>query len=214
MRSSVLSGALAASLASSLPLAACAEPSHPVDVRVAEPAPPRRWFAIEWNPLSAFLKRASFSVELVPASHHALTLNGYYFNTSTNPFQETLTGSSGHATTYSVPAQKFEGGGGELGYRYYAADEGPRGLFVGPSFLFAYVAGTAFDKSVTKYWDLGGAVDLGYQALLWDRIVLGVGAGIQYTHTTTPIPSQQLPAKVYTNNLPFPRALLSLGCAF
>jgi len=214
MRGASLSCAFAASLASALPFAADADPSHPVDVRVVEPTPPRRWFAIEWNPLSAFLKRASFSVELVPVSHHALTLNGYYFNTTTNPFQETLTGSSGRATTYLVPAQKFAGGGGELGYRYYAGEEGPRGFFVGPSFLFVNVADTAADKRVTKYWDLGGAIDLGYQALLSDRIVLGVGAGIQYTRTTTRIPSQQLPAKVYANNLLFPRALFSIGCAF
>jgi hypothetical protein len=180
------------------------------DVVVPEPAPPRRAFSIEWNPLSLIVGRASAQLLVVPVDHHALVLNPFFAWTTTNGID--VYDAQGNAT--QLPVQKFTGFGAELGYRYYAGTRGPRGFFIGPSLIVAAVNVQAQSGASTSYADLGIAADAGYQLLVVDRVSLAVGAGVQYAMPTTSVPSQQFPADVYANGRVFPRALASIGWAF
>jgi hypothetical protein len=179
--------------------------SAPVDVAVKEPAPARRIFAIEWNPVALVIHRISGNLEIAPAEHHAVTLNGYYFNTRTAQFT-TLEG--------TTPSQRFDGGGGEIGYRYYSGRGGPRGFFAGPSFTLASVTATDSVGNETSFWNYGVAVDVGWQALVADDWVISLGGGAMYTFTSKSIPDQQAPAAYYANGGLHPRALASVGYAF
>jgi Protein of unknown function (DUF3575) len=180
------------------------------DVALHEAAPPERHFSLELNPLSLIIGRISAQLLIVPVNHHALVLNPFYAWTTTNPIY--TDDAQGNAT--QLPVQKFTGFGGEIGYRYYTGLGGPRGFFVGPSFIIADMNVKAQNGSSTSYTDLGFAVDVGYQLLVIDRVSLAVGAGVQYTTPTSSIPPQQFPADVYANSRVFPRALASIGWAF
>ena len=186
--------------------AASAAEANPVDVRIPEASPPRRVFAIEYNPIALAIDRISIDVEVAPAEHHALILSPYYFYPRTAAFMN----DSGQA----VLSQKFEGAGGELGYRYYFGRGGLRGAFVGPSVLAAWVNATAGDGAQTSFGDIGFAADVGYQALVVDDWVVSLGAGAQYVWTTRSIPDQQMPANLYANRGIQPRVLFALGYAF
>jgi hypothetical protein len=190
---------------------ASAEPATPVDVVVHEALPPRRSVTIEWNPLALILGKWSANAVVVPADHHALVLSPFFASTTTVPL--TVPDASGNLTI-QLPRQTFEGFGGEIGYRYYLGHGGPRGFFAGPSLLLASMTAKAQDGTRTSFWDYGLAVDAGYQALIADRVALGLGAGVQYVMTSTSIPKQQWPASVYANSAVLPRLLASAGYAF
>jgi hypothetical protein len=94
---------------------------------------------------------------------------------------------------------------------------------VGPSFLLSYDVATPAQGAGTSaaifgaaipYWNLGGAIDVGWQAILADRFVVGLGGGLQYTVPTVTLPQQELPASIYANRGLRPRVLLDLGVAF
>ncbi len=161
---------------------------------------PWRHFEVEVTPLSYVMRRLpALQLEIIPMSHHALELSGYHFRW--------ITGDDSNNNL-------FEGWGGELGYRYYFGDRGPRGVFLGPSFLLGRFDGTPKVGDTVTFWNLGGALDLGYQALLLDRLGLGLGVGIQYTAVTEEIPRQELPASTIANAGVRPRIVLSFGAAF
>jgi hypothetical protein len=190
---------------------AMAEPEAAVDVVVRDPPPPRRVVCIEWNPLPLFtIGKASADVVVVPVEHHALVLSPFYSWTKTVPIY--VIDDAGNAT--QLPEQKFAGFGGEVGYRYYAGDGGPRGFFVGPSLILASFEATADDGTKTSFLDFGLAADAGYQMLVADRVALGLGGGVQYLWTTKSIPDQQFPSRIYANRGLAPRVLASLGWAF
>jgi hypothetical protein len=190
---------------------ALADPPPPVDVVLREPSPPQRIVTVEWNPLALVVGKVSANVLLVPADHHALVLSPFYVWTATAPiFVVDATG----LPNIPLPRQTFEGFGGEIGYRYYLGKGGPRGFFAGPSLILASMKATAQDSSQTSFWDLGFAIDVGYEALIADRVALALGGGAQYVATTKSIPDQQLPAAVYANSAVRPRVLVSLGYAF
>jgi len=194
------------------PSVAHAEPPGPVDVAIKDEVIPTRYVAITWNPVPAFtIGKVSFDVVIAPVSHHAIILNPYYASTTTQPI--TINDATGSAIM-RLPQQKFEGFGGEIGYRYYTGQAGPRGFFAGPSFLIGAFTATAQDQSTTSYMSFGGALDVGYEMLVADRVALAVGAGAQYTVTDKTIPNQQFPASIYANNGIRPRFLFSLGFAF
>ena len=199
---------------------ASAEPPPPVDVVLREAPSPHRTLAIEWNPLALFIDRASFNLVLVPGDHHALVLSPFYTWSKTVGYATAIDAAgkpleaNGMPYVLNVLPQSFKGFGGELGYRYYLERGGPRGLFLGPSFLLADMTATAGNGSETHYLDFGFGADLGYEALVADTIAVSVGAGAQYTFTSKSIPEQQLPASIYANNAFHPRLLLSLGYAF
>ena len=121
----------------------------------------------------------------------------------------------GRPAALSVPdGPRFRGFGGEVGYRYYFGEGGPRGLFIGPSLLIGWLTATAGDGSRTPFIRYGAAADVGYQMLVADRIVLALGAGVQAVTTDKRIPRQQFPARIDANGGVLPRVLLSLGAAF
>ncbi len=199
---------LASLLAMLAPSAASAasDADAKVDVHVREEAPARRVFTLEWNPAALLLQRVSANLEIAPAEHHTLILSPYYFYPRTAAF----TNGDGQ----EVLSQKVTGFGGEIGYRYYAGRGGLRGFFFGPSFIAAKAKVTAGDGTETSFDDFGFAADLGYQALVGDRVLLSLGAGAQYLVTTESIPDQQMPANVYANRGLQPRLLFALGYAF
>jgi hypothetical protein len=189
-----------------------AEPPPPVDVVLHETPPPRRVVAIEWNPLALLvIGKVSANVVIVPTDHHALVLSPFYASTTTAPIW--VYDPSGLSPTV-LPQQTFSGFGGEIGYRYYAGEGGPRGFFVGPSLILASITAKAQNGSKTDFLDYGLAADAGWEALVTDRVAISLGGGLQYTATSKSIPSQQFPAAVYANNGVRPRVLFSLGWAF
>jgi hypothetical protein len=188
------------------PEPARAEPPPPVDVLVKEEPPERRVVALEWNPVGLLYDRISASLEIVPVSHHGLVLTPYYFDSSTAAFET--------ENLVQVPSQRFRGFGGEIGYRYYTGLGGPRGFFVGPSLILAWVQATAGDGTQISLSDYGIAVDMGYEALVADNWVVALGIGADYTFTSRSLPEQQWPANAYANCGFHPRPLVSLGYAF
>ncbi len=172
--------------------------------------PAGRWLALEWNPLALIIGKVSVNAVIVPVDHHALVLSPFFATTTTNPID--VYDPSGNAT--QLPAQKFWGVGGEIGYRYYTGLGGPRGLFAGPSLILGAMTAEAQNGTSTSYMDLGLAADVGYQMLVVDDLSLTLGAGAQYSFPSRSIPGQQFPADVYANARVFPRALASIGWAF
>jgi hypothetical protein len=181
----------------------------PVDVAVNEPTPARRVFALEWNPLALFIDRISVNLEIALADHHALLLAPFVFDTRTASFIDVR----GDATIVRA-SQRFEGVGGEIGYRYYAGYGGLRGFFAGPSFILAGVKGTDGAGDQTTFMNYGVAIDVGWQALVAADWVVSLGGGGQYTFASKSIPDQQAPAAYYANSGLHPRALAALGYAF
>jgi hypothetical protein len=189
-----------------------AEPGSPaVDVVIHDTPPPHRLVVVEWNPLPLLaIGKLSANVIVTPADHHALVLSAFYSSTTTVP----LYVFDGAGNPRQVPEQTFAGFGGELGYRYYWAKGGPRGFFVGPSFVFGSFTAKAQDGTKTPYLDYGLAGDAGYQMIVADRVALSLGGGVQYVATSKSIPDQQFPAWVYANSRVSPRLLMSVGWAF
>jgi hypothetical protein len=209
-----------------------------VDVRLSEAPPEHRSFSVEWNPLSLFIDRFSINLVIVPGDHHALVLSPFYtwantaeFSTGLNADGTQLLDTTGSITgnqcpqappptppcpyVLNVPKQTFKGFGGEVGYRYYLGQGGPRGFFAGPSLILAAITATAYNGNQTSFFDLGAAADVGWEALIADRVSVTVGAGLQYTfYQNQSIPPQQLPASTVANERLYPRLLLSLGYAF
>jgi hypothetical protein len=171
----------------------------PVDDSVSAPAPPeRRYFTLELTPLNFEIRRYGGQIEIMPVEHHAIQFDLYYFNWTTGDDSDNNT---------------FRGVGGEIGYRYYFGDAGPRGFFFGPSFLLGSFQGIPRNGATVDFENIGGAIDIGYQALLLNRLVLGAGFGLQYTAATADLPHQEVPASTIANAGIRPRFLLSLGIA-
>ena len=178
-----------------------------------EGAPPveyvHRNFAIEVTPLSLIIEHYGAGLEFMPVEHHALLLSGYYFATTT----------ATQTTTYppTPPAtvnNDFHGFGGELGYRYYYGQNGPRGLFVGPSLLLGKFTAVPNAGATTPFYNLGGAADVGYQAILGDAWIFGLSAGAQYTWVSQSFAAQEAPAAYHANSGLHPRMQLAIGYAF
>jgi hypothetical protein len=206
-----------------------AETPAPVEVVLKEAPPTHETFAIEWNPLALIIDRVSLDVVIAPGDHHALVLSPFYTFASTDAYATNIDSNgnplvkNGAPYTLNVLPQNFHGFGGEIGYRYYFDQGGPRGFFIGPSFIIAAMnasAGNCVQLNVcnsttqTSYFDLGGALDVGYQAIIADAITFTVGAGAQYAGPSKSIPDQQWPATIYANAKLQPRLLLSIGYAF
>ena len=158
-------------------------------------------------------------LEATLADHHALNLSLFYGATRTNQ----VPASMADMTQVDALTTLFQGFGGELGYRWYSGKAGPRGLYVGASFLLAHYdatptkgvgTSTARNGADVPFWNLGGALDVGWQGIFADRFVAGLGGGLQYTAPTHSFPQQEIPASVYANRGLRPRILLGLGVAF
>ena len=181
-----------------------------VDVALREPPPPRRYLALELNPLAALaIHRWGANVIFAPFEHHALILNPFHAYARTYPIN--LYDDDGNPLL--LPVQRFYGWGAELGYRYYTGRGGLRGLFLAPSLIADWMTAHAQDGSQTSYIYYGLAVDVGYQVLVTDRVSLSLGAGLQYGRPNKDIPKQGLMAKDYANAMVLPRWLVSIGWA-
>lgn len=166
--------------------------------------------ALQMNPLAIAAGRFSATLEYVLQTHHAAVASPIYY------------------WAFPGPADTFDGGGVEVGYRYYTGRRGTNGFFAGASFLFGDYRfkhsvptlrgtdGSFFDgANETDFQSYGGAIDAGYKALLWDTFVVGAGIGAQYTVFTlqpdwTKSTREDL---VYGSGLR-PRVLLEAGGAF
>jgi hypothetical protein len=179
---------------------------------VRDEAPPRRVLTLEWNPVALLLQRVSLNVEVAPAEHHAIVLTPFYFYARTSGFKRPAPGLPG--TNEVVEAQRFEGFGGEIGYRYYGGAGGARGPYAGVSVFAMFPTATAGNGTQTSFTDYGVAADVGYQALIASHWLVSVGGGVQYTFVSRSIPNQQEPASVYANRGVLPRLDVSLGYAF
>jgi len=164
-----------------------------------EPRGERRWLTLSYNPFTLQASRYGANAELLLKSHHVAELTLYWANTLTNE------------DSFS---NRFRGIGGELGYRYYTGHDGPRGIYVGPSLLLGGFDAVPANGATTKFENYGVAIDVGYQALVGDRWVVGLGGGVQYNRPNKTFSQQELPASVYANPGVRPRLLLALGVAF
>jgi Protein of unknown function (DUF3575) len=181
-----------------------------VDVALREPAPPRRYLALELNPLAGLaLHRWGANIIVAPFEHHAIVVNPFHAYARTYPIN--LYDDNGNPLR--LPVQRFNGWGGELGYRYYTGRGGLRGLFLGPSLFADWMTVQAQDGSQTSYIYYGLAADVGYQVLISDRVSLSFGGGLQYGRADKDIPRQGFMAKYYANPIVLPRWLVSIGWA-
>lgn len=188
--------ALAALTASTIASTARADDADLKAVR-SEPEPVRR-VAVSIAPLGPLVARWGGAIEILAASHHAIGVSGAYVHAHTNEDTNNL----------------FRGGVFELGYRYYFGDGGARGFFLGPSFLFGRLEAVPERGDSIPFYQLGGALDAGFSALVADRVLFALGAGVQYTAPTESFPAQELPASVYARPGVRPRLLLAIGVAF
>jgi hypothetical protein len=168
----------------------------------------RTWLALELSPLDAFLYHSGGSIEITPLPHHSLILTGYYM--LAHDIGDPITGAGGR--TYQTA---FSGYGGEVGYRYYFGRRGPHGLFLGPSLLLgSFQAALQRTGQTEKFTNLGGALDFGYQAVVY-HIVISLGVGIQYVAIPggNELSGYGFPINANAQEGVEPRALLSLGYA-
>ena len=163
-----------------------------------EPTPQR--VAITANPASFYFgARVGLSASVMLVSHHGLELTLYRID----------------QTTGTDTNNEFTGWGQELGYRYYSGENGPRGFFIGPSLLLGnFTAIPLVGGDRIHYQVPGVALDLGYQALLLNHLVIGLGVGAQYTHPSVSLPRQEIPTSAYANPGLRPRVLFALGFSF
>jgi len=193
-----------------LATSAMAEGTPVPDVKIVDARPERRWVSIEVNPLPMItIGRFGGNVVVAPLDHHAIVLSPFYASITTDPIF--VYDDQGNGT--QQPKQTFGGFGGELGYRYYTGLAGPRGFFLGPSFILGFFTMSPTSAGDVHYVNIGGALDVGYQALVADRVSLSFGGGLQFLGQDKSIPSQSFPANIYANTGVLPRLLLSIGVA-
>ena len=148
-----------------------------------EPAPIRREFAVTFNPLNLLIGRYGFNFEYEPVPHHALVATPHY---------DYLNGEVGSDGCSGMCSLKLNGGGVELGYRFYSGERGFNGFFAGASLIVSRHELTYADsgsnppfnssakQSSVFFTSMGGAFDGGWQ---WqgEHFIIGGSVGLQYT---------------------------------
>ena len=163
--------------------------------------------AITLNPLSLALMRIGANVEYLPAKHHAIIVNPYFWSTSVGG----SSGSVGVETSYT----SF---GGELGYHFYTGSRGANGFFIGPSLILqqnsvtskgaAAGASAESSSSITSY---GAALDLGGQHVFQNGFTIGGGVGAMYLNASA---SDSASSSTFKVSGVLPRFLLTAGYSF
>lgn len=169
---------------------------------------PLKRLSLELNPLGFAIGRYSLNVEYMLARHHALILTPFFDNT---PIK-----------VNDVDFGSLTGFGGELGYRFYTGDRGMNGFFIGPSVLFASWSQSLPDGVPANtpkpdgFTAIGGALDLGGQAVIGPGVIVGAGFGLQYTKNSIDINTEKLniASAAIAGGGVRPRFLLSVGYAF
>jgi len=182
-----------------------APPPGAVLVPVGAPEEPHP-FTIMANPLGLLIGRYSLQLEYQPVLHHAITLTPFYTHA---PVKVTIDG-------HEIDGGSLNGGGAELGYRFYTGKKGPNGFFVGPSFLFGSYTQSFEGQKGDSFTSMGGAVDFGGQAVIGSGFVIGGGFGIQWTKTSKDINTENLnlASAIIAGGGTRPRFLFSVGYAF
>ena len=159
------------------------------------------------NPLGLLIGRYSIQGEFLPAPHHAITLNPFFAHVP--------------LTVNGIDLGSLNGFGGELGYKFYSSSNGPAGFYVAPSFLFgSYSQSDTVGLNGTtvaghSFTSIGGAIDIGGQAVVGPGVVIGGGFGLQYTKTSESITGDlNWSSNAVAGGGLRPRFLLSVGYAF
>ena len=173
-----------------------------------EEADEHKSFLIVLNPLAIGIGRYSIQAEYLPATHHAITLNPFFASV---PVTATVNGKE-------VDLGSLTGFGAELGYRYYTGTKGPNGFFIGPSLLFgAYSTdGGGTNAQSKSFTGIGGALDLGGQAVIGPGFTIGGGFGMQYTSVSEDFTTDDfnLAGAIIAGGGLRPRFLFAIGWAF
>jgi hypothetical protein len=160
---------------------------------------------LELNPLGFAIGRYSINVEYMLARHHALILTPFYDSTG--------------VTVNGADIATLNGFGAELGYRFYTGSKGMNGFYVGPSVLFASWSESSklvgFQAS-DSFTAIGGALDIGGQAVIGPGVIVGGGFGLQYTKNSVDINTDSLniASAAIAGGGVRPRFLLSVGYGF
>jgi len=164
-------------------------------------------FNITFNPIGLFVGRYSITGEYMPVLHHAISITPFYNHTPVK-----ITDGSGQ----EYDAGSLNGGGAELGYKFYTGRKGPNGFYVGPSFLFGSYSASQSGFQNDSFTSIGGAIDVGGQAVIGSGFVIGGGFGIQYTKTSHELNTDQLnfASALIAGGGTRPRVLFSVGYAF
>jgi hypothetical protein len=160
--------------------------------------------AVELNPLGLIVGgRISLNVEYAPVRHHIIVLSPHFVNTSAEIA----------VSPQMMQTRTFTGGGAEIGYRYYNGQNGVNGVFFGPSLI-----GGVFNASLTGednvFANIGVAADIGFQDILFDRLVLGAGVGIQYLRVSDNFDDLPAGPSAIASSGIKPRLLAQAGYAF
>lgn len=181
-------------------------PASPDKVKSDSAEDDIKHFSIELNPLAATIGRYSLTGEYVFSKHHAVTLTPVFTHA---PVTITVNGKD-------VDGGSLNGFGGEAGYRFYTGSAGANGFYIGPSFLFSSFSQSGGGGSSDSFTSIGGALDLGGQAIVGPGIVLGGGFGLQYTATSKDINTDNLnlASAVIAGGGIRPRFLFTAGYSF
>lgn len=189
--------------------AGAAPAAAPAPARGSDDGEPElKRLALELNPLGFAIGRYSLNVEYMLGRHHALILTPFFDNTPVK--------------VNDVDAGSLTGFGGELGYRFYTGSRGPNGFFIGPSVLFASWSQSLPDGVPANtpkpdgFTAIGGALDLGGQAVIGPGVIVGAGFGLQYTKNSIDVNTDKLniASAAIAGGGVRPRFLLSVGYAF
>jgi len=175
---------------------------------------PMKHVAIEANPFGLLIGHYSAQLELMPWRHHAFVINPHFDHVSS----DVSTSGGGTTATYT---EAFTGFGTELGYRFYTGKTGMTGFYIGPSVLLGtYTAsadsaftGSGSQSSSISFQQVGGALDIGGQAVVGPGIVIGAGFGLQYTAVNQSFQDLPLTASILAGGGIRPRFLFSIGYA-
>jgi len=172
-----------------------------------------RSFVVGANPLGILIGRYCLEGEFLPVPHHAITLSPFFTHAPV-----TVTTSQGE-----VDAGSLTGFGTELGYRFYTGKKGANGFFAGPSLLFGSYSSAAPSGSQpsgseghVSFFGYGAAIDIGGQAIIGPGVVVGGGAGLQYTTNSEELDGKDLnlASAIIAGGGIRPRLLLTVGYAF
>ena len=190
------------------PAAAPAAPGAPAPAMPRESDDeerPMKKLGLELNPLGFAIGRYSLNVEYMLARHHALILTPFFDHTAVK--------------VNDVNVGSLNGFGGELGSRFYTGDRGMNGFFIGPSVLFASWSQSSDlpgGKSGDSFTAIGGALDLGGQAVIGPGVIVGAGFGLQYTKNSIDVNTDNLniASAAIAGGGVRPRFLLAVGYGF
>lgn len=176
--------------------------------------PPMKHIAIEANPFGILIGHYSAQLELMPWRHSAFIINPHFDHVSSDI---SSSDGAGNSVSYS---ESFTGFGTELGYRFYTGKTGMTGFYFGPSVLLGtYTASadsalsTTGQSSSISFQQIGGALDIGGQAVVGPGVVIGAGFGLQYTAVNQSFNDLPLTASILAGGGIRPRFLFSIGYA-